>query len=221
MPSPPLSDQEVSSTSSPGVTAAAADSVTDGDPEPHSTSQPHSTSHGQQALSPAECGDAGDAAAAELEDMEEEEECEYPPTGYEYLDHPADVQLHAWGTCLTEAFEQAALAMFGYMTDLSTVEEADTQEVTAQGHDLESLLFHFLDEWLFLFSAEPFFCASHVEIVEFDRVQFRIRARGYGEAFDLDKHPQGTEVKAITYSNLQVHDDDDTDTHEVFVIIDI
>ncbi|XP_037069506.1 LOW QUALITY PROTEIN: protein archease-like [Pollicipes pollicipes] len=201
MPSPVVCDQEVSSTSSPpGVTAAPADSVTDagGDAQPHSTS-------------------TGDQDAA-LEDASADE-CVYPATGYEYLDHPADVQLHAWGGSLPEAFEQAALAMFGYMTDLETVEAVDTQHVTAQGHDLESLLFHFLDEFLFLFSAEPFFVACHVEIVEFDRQEFRIRARGYGEPFDLDKHPQGTEVKAITYSNLQVHDNDDQ--HEVFVIIDI
>lgn len=47
--------------------------------------------------------------------------------------------------------------MFGYMTELETVEGLQRQEITAQGHDLASLLFHFLDEWLFLFSAEPFF----------------------------------------------------------------
>ena len=70
--------------------------------------------------------------------------------------------------------------MFGYMTDLSTVDETKTEEITAQGisyylasryrdvliiymtlsltgEDLESLLFHFLDEFLFTFSADPFF----------------------------------------------------------------
>ncbi len=52
---------------------------------------------------------------------------------------------------------QVAVAMFGYMTDLETVDVVRTEEVTAQGDDLESLLFHFLDEFLFLFSAEPFF----------------------------------------------------------------
>ncbi len=84
---------------------------------------------------------------------------------------------------------------------------------------MESLLFHFLDEWLFVFSAEPFFIARKIVITEFDKDSFKIKATGYGETFDLSKHPQGTEVKAITYSNMQIYDKDDK--HEVFVIIDI
>ena len=40
----------------------------------------------------------------------------------------------------------------------------------------------------------------------------------YGEEFQIGKHPQGSEVKAITYSNMQIYDDK---THECFVIIDI
>ena len=41
-----------------------------------------------------------------------------PLVGYEYLDHTADVQLHAWGPTLKESFEQCAKAMFGYITEL-------------------------------------------------------------------------------------------------------
>ena len=41
-----------------------------------------------------------------------------PLYGYEYLDHTADVQLHAWGPTLKESFEQCAKAMFGYITEL-------------------------------------------------------------------------------------------------------
>ncbi|XP_041871342.1 protein archease isoform X2 [Corvus hawaiiensis] len=83
----------------------------------------------------------------------------YPPLckKYEYLDHTADVQLHAWGDTLEEAFEQCVMAMFGYMTDTGTVEPVDTVEVEAEGHDMLSLLFHFLDEWLYKFSADEFF----------------------------------------------------------------
>lgn len=145
------------------------------------------------------------------------EDSVFSPCKYEYLDHTADVQIHAWGDSLEEAFEQCATAMFGYMTEIDKVEITEIQEIEAQGEDMMSLLFHFLDEFLFLFSAEPFFIARKVKVISFDRDNFHIRAIGYGETFNLDKHPQGTEVKAITYSNMQVHEKE----HEVYVIIDI
>ncbi|KAF5281902.1 hypothetical protein FQR65_LT14486 [Abscondita terminalis] len=146
-----------------------------------------------------------------------------PPCKYEYLDHTADVQLHAWGDTLKEAFEQCGLAMFGYMTTLSTVEINDVSEIEANGHDLESLLFHFLDELLFLFSCEPFLICTKLVITEFkiDGDDLMIRCKCYGEEFTLGKHPQGTEVKAITYSAMQIVNEPERNRFEVFVIIDI
>ncbi|XP_050765970.1 protein archease isoform X5 [Gymnogyps californianus] len=76
----------------------------------------------------------------------------YPPLNKKY-----ECELHAWGDTLEEAFEQCVMAMFGYMTDTETVEPVDTVEVEAEGHDMLSLLFHFLDEWLYKFSANEFF----------------------------------------------------------------
>jgi SHS2 domain-containing protein len=58
-----------------------------------------------------------------------------------------------------------------------------------------------------------------VKIVTFDAENFKITAEAYGEPFDLAKHPQGTEIKAITYASMQVIDE--VDKHEVFVIVDI
>ncbi|XP_069434790.1 protein archease isoform X4 [Ovis canadensis] len=156
----------------------------------------------------------------------------YPPVSrkYEYLDHTADVheslhkarmpffRLHAWGDTLEEAFEQCAMAMFGYMTDTGTVEPLQTIEVETQGDDLQSLLFHFLDEWLYKFSADEFFIPREVKVLNIDQRNFKIRSIGWGEEFSLSKHPQGTEVKAITYSAMQVCNEEKP---EVFVIIDI
>nr|CAI5823844.1 unnamed protein product [Callosobruchus analis]CAI5849551.1 unnamed protein product [Callosobruchus analis] len=152
-----------------------------------------------------------------------EEELKLPPCKYEYLDHTADVQLHAWGDSLKEAYEQCGIAMFGYMTELHTVEIKQSAEIEATGHDLESLLFHFLDELLFLFSCEPFLICSKVTITEFvtEGEELRIKCKCYGEEFTLGKHPQGTEVKAITYSAMQIINDTANKKFEVFVIIDI
>ena len=128
-------------------------------------------------------------------------------------------ELHAWGDDLTEAFEQLVISMFGYMTEIDTVEMKCTETVEVESDDMLNLIFHLLDEFLFLFSADPFFIPRKVKITEFDKENFRIKAEAYGEEFDLSKHPQGTEVKAITYSNMQFYDEENK--HEVFVIIDI
>ncbi|XP_017035654.1 protein archease-like [Drosophila kikkawai] len=144
-----------------------------------------------------------------------------PEMKYEYLDHTADVQLHGWGTSLKEAFEQCGVAMFGYMTELEYVSVEQCFEIEAKGDDLEGLLFHFLDELLFLFSAEPYLVCKKLEITKFDMETFEISCRCYGEPFELGKHPQGTEVKAITYSAMQIVQDTTANHYEVFVIIDI
>lgn len=47
--------------------------------------------------------------------------------------------------------------MFSYMTEIEKVEIIEICEIEAQGDDIQSLLFHFLDEFLYMFSAEPFF----------------------------------------------------------------
>lgn len=132
-------------------------------------------------------------------------------------------RLHSWGDSLKEAFEQCGIAMFAYMTEIETVEIKESAEIEAIGHDIESLLFHFLDELLFLFSCEPYLICSKVTITEFicEGEEFKIKCKCYGEEFTLGKHPQGTEVKAITYSAMQIVNEPDKNRFELFVIIDI
>lgn len=130
-------------------------------------------------------------------------------------------RLHSWGESLTEAFEQCGMAMFGYMTDLEYVTVQTCYQIEVTADDLEGLLYRFLDELLFLFSAEPYLICRRLEVTKFNQNPFEIECRCYGEPFDLAKHPQGTEVKAITYSAMQIVQQPDTGHCELFVIIDI
>ena len=87
-----------------------------------------------------------------------------------------------------------------------------------KGHDIHSLLFAYMDEFLFYFSTEGF-CCKEAYILDLNKESFSLTVKGKGESFDLSKHPQGTEVKAITYSNMQVHEQ--ADKTDVYVIVDI
>lgn len=112
------------------------------------------------------------------------------------------------------------MGLFGYMTDIDRIENRDMKQIDVRAEgDLQNLLFKFLCEWLELYGTEDYFIARKIEINFFDRKELRIIARGYGESFDFARHSQGTEVKAITYSNMQIHED--APTHDVYVIVDI
>lgn len=141
-------------------------------------------------------------------------------SGYEYLDHTADVQLHAWGASLAEALANTALAMYNYMTPLSgiAINPSIDRTFAAEGHDMQSLVFNFLDELLFIFSTE-FFTCKELTVTELDCQNFKVKAQGRGDIFDRQKHEPGTEVKAITYSAMQINDH--SDKAELYVIVDI
>lgn len=87
---------------------------------------------------------------------------------------------------------------------------------------MDTLLFNYLDELLYHFSTDGFVCVS-IQISTFHRDKstesFEIICTAYGEPYDPSKHTPGTEVKAITYSNMQIHE---TDTRaDLYVIVDI
>jgi len=140
-------------------------------------------------------------------------------SGFEYLDHTADVQIHSWGPTLSNAFEQAALGMMGYMTELNTVEIGEeVKSASVEGEDFESLLFTFLNEVLYIFQVD-YFVFKEITITNFDRKNFKLDFNGSGEIFRIGKHPQGTEVKAITYSAMKIIEN--PGKCEIFVIVDI
>jgi SHS2 domain-containing protein len=149
---------------------------------------------------------------------------------YEYKDHTADIQIKSWGDSITTAFAWSALGMFDYMTPLHNISETPKvyRKFECSAHDLKSLLFAFLDELLFVFHTESLVCTK-IQINEFrenkgnlgeEVNRWTIEGIVAGDLFVDGVHEQGTEVKAITYSEMQIHVAEDGST-EVYVIVDI
>jgi SHS2 domain-containing protein len=114
----------------------------------------------------------------------------------------ADLLVEATGRTLGEAFANLALGMFNAMTPISEIAEVEEFVVEAQGEDLESLLFNFMDELLYLNDVE-YLVPRKLE-VSVDEKRLRAEARCIGERFSRDTHETGIAVKAVTYHMMEI-----------------
>jgi SHS2 domain-containing protein len=124
---------------------------------------------------------------------------------YEYLEHTADIKFLAYGRTLEELFENAALAMFNVMIDTGKVSVETAREVFLKSPDLESLLVDWLSELLYLFEVdEVVFRKFQVNEIRDEGSEYSITARASGEKFYPESHPFETEIKAVTYNQLEI-----------------
>ena len=125
--------------------------------------------------------------------------------GFRHLPHTADVLIEAWGKSLEEAFEYAALAVFEVMTDVSRVKPKEERKVEAEGFDLESLLYDWIEELLFLFDSEGLLLSKFkVQKVTERKGEYELLATVWGERYDPQRHESRTVVKAMTYHLMKI-----------------
>lgn len=132
---------------------------------------------------------------------------------YERVEHTADLMIRCWAPTLEECFQDAAVAMFESMIDLSSIEERLEVEVEADGDDHEQRLFGMLSELLYLRDGESLLLKRFQVRFEGDRAI----CRAWGEEFDPERHFPHSEVKAVTYHMLHV----DPEVPELTVIFDL
>ena len=128
--------------------------------------------------------------------------------GFEFREHTADVQVRSWGASLEEAFSQTAYSLMATITpDLKKITPKIEKEITIKAEDKEALLFDFLSEFLYIFDVDELvFSQIYVSKIEKFNDNYKLQAILKGEKFDLDKHEIGIEVKAITYSFLNIEE---------------
>lgn len=124
---------------------------------------------------------------------------------YKYLEHTADIKFQAFGKTLGKAFENSALAMFNAMYD-GKVRKRIKKIIKVSGRDLESLLYKFLEEFLFLMDSEGFFMASCKVKIKQGKI-YELYAEAMGD--EAKNYPISLDVKAVTYNNMFVRKEKD------------
>lgn len=126
--------------------------------------------------------------------------------GYRFLDHMTDAVIEAHGSTLEEAFEQAAKALNDTMIDLAGVRPEREMRIEAQGHDLESLLFDWLDKVMLLLVADGIAMSQFSATIRKDG-GYSLSGIAKGEKLDLSRHNYKVEIKAVTYHEMSVRQD--------------
>jgi len=124
--------------------------------------------------------------------------------GYRVLDHMTDAYIEAYGNTLEQAFEFAAKALVDTMIDLSNVAAKKEEQVVAEGHDLHSLLYNWLEivmnKMLVDRQALSYFKVSISQRKE----RYELKANVRGEPLDIEKHRYKVEIKGVTYHLMEI-----------------
>lgn len=96
------------------------------------------------------------------------------------------------------------------------------------------LLYNFLEELLYTFSCDPYLAIKSVSIkylsaltstlndnINCDQSKYKLVAVVEGEEYERGKHGSKTEIKAVTFSNMQIIKNENSDKVEIYVIFDI
>ena len=126
---------------------------------------------------------------------------------YKFLDHATDAIIEVIAKDLKEAFAVTSDAVINLTLDQDKVEEKEKKEFSAQGKDVRYLLFSWLEEIPFVLITEGF----AIRRIEFEIIEengYKINAIAYGEPLDLHKHNFKVEIKAPTFYDMEIRQND-------------
>lgn len=115
---------------------------------------------------------------------------------YKFLSHTADVKFIAYGKTLEEAFSNSALALSETMSKGEKISSKIKKKIKISGKDKESLLYNFLEEFLFLFDTSGF-VVSKIEKIKIKDDTLIAEILG-------EKKRISNDVKAVTYNDMFV-----------------
>ena len=123
---------------------------------------------------------------------------------FRVLDHDADIRIEAFGASQQELFQNAAKGLFSLLTDPAEVHTVLEKNITVPGNG--ELLVNLLNELLFIWDTERFLPSEITVDLRPENVNALIK----GEIFDENRHLIQLEMKAVTYHNFSISEENGT-----------
>ena len=120
---------------------------------------------------------------------------------YNLIDHTADFGILVYGSDSKELFANAAWAVFDIITEIDRVTGLDSCHIEVSGDDWSNLMVNWLREILYLWNGKELL-VKKVRILSLSETG--LSATVELDAFDPDRHIIKTEIKAVTYHQIQV-----------------
>ena len=121
---------------------------------------------------------------------------------WEHFAHKADMGIRGVGPTKAAAFEQAAFAMVAIITDLEKIEPRQEVKISSMSDDDEILFVEWLNQIIYeMDNRKMLFSRFEVKIDG-----GKLTATAWGENVDYQKHELAVEVKAATYAELKVYE---------------
>jgi len=137
-----------------------------------------------------------------------------------------DALIEAYGSTLDEAFENSAFGLVSTMFDLLNVSADLEVNIEANGYDLLSLFYDWLEKVMLIALTDNVILSyfkvkiSHTNNMHDGDVYF-LHSKARGERLDLKKHRFKVEVKAVTYHEMQIEQDKEKNIFITRFLVDL
>ena len=122
---------------------------------------------------------------------------------YEYFETTADIGITAYGETIEIAFINSALGTMNLITDINQIKPKISKSVEIKSEDIYGLLYDWITELLILLDSD-FFIASQYDIKITKNKEYVLTGSITGDIYNTDIYNYKTEVKAITYHNMDI-----------------
>lgn len=124
---------------------------------------------------------------------------------WEHFPHGADIGVRGIGATAAQAFEQAALALTGVITNPERIALDEERHFTCEEPDVELLFVDWLNTLVYAMADERMIFGRFKVAL----TNHRLDATCWGEKLDRIKHEPAVEVKGATYTELCVKQRED------------